>query len=210
VAWSRSFWFLVGSERDGRRNFFLSKLGVLLYFLAKNTVFVICFIAIADVAPNGYLPIRVMYGLWLLWIVHDVCDIMDMVQEDLSENSRLDCWRGIHDMTVPLSESTRRLQTKSTICTSQPSTLSQLKPALCGPLERTNREYFLVFYRAFYGLFLHTRKLPGMESYSKEKQVMMWFKISGPISPRRIEIGLDLFAEYQAELLNHSIVSVSR
>lgn len=87
---------------------------------------------------------------------------------------------------------------------------ASLRTFMVRPKGANMREYFLIFYRAFYGLFLHTHKLPGMPKSAKEAQILAWFKIAGPITPRRVEMGLDLFAVYQGELLDNSVVSVSR
>ena len=87
---------------------------------------------------------------------------------------------------------------------------ARLRTFMVRPCGADRREHFLIFYNAFYGLFLHTHKLPGMPKSVKEAQILAWFKISGQISPRRIEMGLDLFATYQGELLDNSVVSVSR
>lgn len=89
-------------------------------------------------------------------------------------------------------------------------TATSLKTFMVRPKGANLREYFLIFYRAFFGLYLHTRRLPGMESKTEEDILDKWFAISGPISPKRIEIGLRLFAKYQGKLLDNSIVSVNR
>ena len=88
---------------------------------------------------------------------------------------------------------------------------ADLRTFMVRPKGANMREFFLIFYRSFYGLFLHTRTLPGMNiSKEEEKKIMRWFKISGPITFERVEVGLDLFAEYQKKLLDNSIVSVTR
>lgn len=87
---------------------------------------------------------------------------------------------------------------------------ANLRTSMVRSVGADKREYFLIFYRAFYGLYLHTSELTGMESFADGEHVMRWFKLSGPITPRRIDVGLDLFTNYRKELLKNSIVSVSR
>jgi len=85
-----------------------------------------------------------------------------------------------------------------------------LRTFMVRPKGANMKEYFLIFFSSFYALYLHTSDLPGMEDFSKKPMIWRWFSLQGPISTRRIEVGLDLFSEYKTELLAKAIVSVTR
>lgn len=86
-----------------------------------------------------------------------------------------------------------------------------LRTFMVRPKGKANtREYFLAFYHAFFGMYMHTRSLPGMEHFKRKEELERWFKVRGEITHQRIDTGLDLFAEYQHEILTNSIVSVTR
>lgn len=114
-------------------------------------------------------------------------------------------------MTVPVVKEHKKITDEiDDMYVAAINSAARLRTFMVMPRGADMREYFLIFYNSFYGLFLHTHKLPGMTTSKKEVQIMMWFKISGPITLKRIELGLDLFATYQGELLDNSIVAVTR
>ena len=103
---------------------------------------------------------------------------------------------------------------------------------------RNRTEQFLLFHRSFFGLFAHTRYMKGMdvENILDEKKsdaepkkdeeeeennplldrIDYWFRWCRKGIPanrrgdRLIEMGIDLFAEYQKRLINVGVITIAR
>jgi hypothetical protein len=104
---------------------------------------------------------------------------------------------------------------------------ANLQTFLVQPRGGNRGEQVLFFYRAFRGLFTHTRHLKGMDEITEEEKkknqnsliedVEEWFLDgTNPLTRKRkypdefVRRGLLLFSKYQKKLIAKAVVSVTR